>query len=132
MTLGVRIAAIDPRGRVMLVRHTYTDGFYFPGGGVERGETCETAAIRELEEEAGLILHQPPELLGVYANHNFFPNDHVLLYRATDWEERKPTSAGEIAEYGFYDALNPPEDTSPATRRRLTELFQNAAPSTIW
>mgnify|MGYP003398834947 CR=1 FL=1 len=55
MTLGSRTAVIDGEGRFMLVKQTYAPGWIFPGGGVERGETCEEAARREVEEEAAIL-----------------------------------------------------------------------------
>ena len=43
-------------GRVAMIR-SRRDGYYkFPGGGIEPGETQEEAMIREVREEAGLIV----------------------------------------------------------------------------
>jgi 8-oxo-dGTP diphosphatase len=39
---------------LLLVRPSYRAGWHFPGGGVRRGETPDTAARRELAEEVGL------------------------------------------------------------------------------
>jgi 8-oxo-dGTP pyrophosphatase MutT (NUDIX family) len=39
---------------LLLVRSSYRTEWSFPGGGVERGETPEDAARRELAEEIGL------------------------------------------------------------------------------
>ena len=50
MTLGVRTMLIDG-DKVLLIRHTYVPGWHFPGGGVERGETAEASAAREVMEE---------------------------------------------------------------------------------
>lgn len=132
-TLGVRGVVLDDRGRVLLVRHTYTPGWHFPGGGVERGETCAVSLRRELLEEAGVeAAAEDMHLVSVHANHAFFPNDHVLLYRIEQWARGTPLQNGEIAETGFFDPLNPPEGVSGGTNRRLTEIFGGLAASDTW
>jgi 8-oxo-dGTP pyrophosphatase MutT (NUDIX family) len=132
MTLGVRALVRDETGRVLLVRHSYTPGWHFPGGGVERGETALEALARELAEEAGVAADAAPVLLGFYANHANFANDHIALYRVDCWRACAHAPTGEIVERGFFalDAL--PEGVSAATRRRLAEVFENAPPSATW
>ena len=93
-TLGVRVLAVDAEGRVLLVRHTYLPGWWLPGGGVDRGETLEAAAVRELREEAGLIAVGRPRLLSAHSNERFFPGDHVVLFRVDAWETGERTSSG--------------------------------------
>lgn len=132
-TLGVRGVVVNADGQVLLLRHTYTPGWHLPGGGVEKLETCALSMRRELEEEAGIIAAPAAiELVSVHANHAFFPNDHVLLYRITAWTQGAATQMGEIAEVRFVDPKTPPEGTSPGTRRRLAELFAGAARSDLW
>lgn len=118
---------------MLLVRHTYTPGWHFPGGGVEKGETAVLSMQRELKEEAGIeAAASAIRLLSVHANHSFFPNDHVLIYRIDAWTQGEPTSQNEIAEVRFVDPLMPPEDVSPGTRRRLDEIFAGADTSEFW
>lgn len=133
LTLGAQGIIIDDAERVLLVRHGYRPGWWFPGGGVERGETLERALARELEEEAGVILEGAPELFGVFANFRSFPGDHIAVYVIRQWRQPvPPTPNVEIAETGFYarDAL--PEGTHAGVRRRLAELFEGAARSPDW
>ena len=132
MTLGVRGVAVDGEGRVLLVKHTYLHGWWLPGGGVERGQTCEDALIRELREEAGLIVEGRPVLISVHANERFFRGDHVLVYRIDRFSLTDRTSHGEIAAIGWFDPAALPEDTHRATRDRLGEVFGEAEASTAW
>jgi len=54
---GCRVLAIDARGAVLLVRHSYGSGKWMPpGGGIKRGEDVLAAAMRELREETGCTL----------------------------------------------------------------------------
>jgi len=132
MTLGVRVVATDGEGRVMLVRHTYLHGWWLPGGGVDRGETTQDAAVRELREETGLKATVPPRLISVHSNERFFKGDHVLVYGVDAYEIGERTSHGEIAEIGWFrpDAL--PEDAHRSTRDRLGEIFGGVKVSPQW
>lgn len=131
MTLGVRGVATDAEGRVLLIRHTYIDGWFLPGGGVESGEVALDSLRREMAEEAGLAIGRAT-LVGIYSNAPGFRNDHVLLYRVEDWRPTPPASDGEIAERGFFalDAL--PEGVSKGTQARLDEIFRSAPQARHW
>jgi len=133
MTLGVRAAVFDREGRVLLVRHSYVKGWYMPGGGVEPGEALHEALARELREEGGLALTGPPRLFSLYWNARASPRDHVALYICREWEQaHSPPRNMEIVDSGFFprDAL--PEDTTDATRRRLSEIAGEAEPTATW
>ncbi|WP_279479968.1 NUDIX domain-containing protein [Aureimonas sp. SK2] len=132
MTLGVRLVALNGEGQVFLVRHAYREGWYLPGGAVDPGETAGEAALREAREEGNLECGAPLELLGVYYNRRE-GRDHVLLYRCDGARQtalRQPDR--EIAEARFFDPRSLPPGTTPATRRRLAEVLEGAAPSGDW
>lgn len=46
---------LDERGDILLVKPTYKEGWFLPGGVIEDGESPLAACIRECEEELGLI-----------------------------------------------------------------------------
>lgn len=55
--VGCSVIAVDERGHVMLVRHSYgSDKWTFPSGAVRRGEDPLRAALREFAEEVGATL----------------------------------------------------------------------------
>lgn len=80
LTLGVRgIVRLDD-GKFLLVRHTYIPGWYFPGGGVEKGQTIEQALSEELLQETGLKVVEKPVLYGVFHNNGVNKRDQVIVF----------------------------------------------------
>jgi ADP-ribose pyrophosphatase YjhB (NUDIX family) len=132
MTLGVRGVAVDPDGRVALVKHTYVHGWWLPGGGVERGQSCEAALVQELREEAGVIVDGRPALVSVHSNERHFRGDHVLVYRVDRFTLADHTARGEIAEVRWFDPATLPEDTNRGTRERLAEVLEGRAAAARW
>ena len=132
VTLGVRVVVLDPARGVLLVRHSYSPGWYLPGGGVDRGETAEAAAIRELREESALRCVGRPVLHGLFHDARL-GRDHVACFvmrdtvpidgAAPDWE---------IAEARFFPLDDLPPETTVATRARLDEVLRGAPVAEIW
>lgn len=134
MTLGVRGFVYDKTSNaVFLIRHTYVPGWQLPGGGVETGETIVEALERELAEEGNITITAPPRLVSLHFNRRASRRDHVALYLIESFRQTAPKLADrEIAEAGFFplDAL--PNQTTPATHRRIAEFLGDAAPSSDW
>jgi ADP-ribose pyrophosphatase YjhB (NUDIX family) len=133
LTLGARAIVIDAEERILLVRHTYTEGWNLPGGGVEFGESVEESLARELDEEGGVILEGAPQLVGIHDNRAIFPGDHVAIYIVRHWRrDRVPAPNMEIAETGFFhpDAL--PDTTVPSARRHIEEMLGRRANEAVY
>lgn len=131
-SIGVRVLVEDDARAVLLVRHTYTPGWHFPGGGVDAHETAVEAAIREVREETAVEIGPQPELLGVFLNRKLNGRDHVLLFRSQALRLGQFRPNLEIAEARFFARHELPDDLSAATQRRLGELGQGAAPAPEW
>jgi 8-oxo-dGTP pyrophosphatase MutT (NUDIX family) len=133
MTLGVR-AALLKDNHVILVRHSYTPGWYLPGGGVEAGESVHEALEREIGEETGAVLSGVPQLFGIYRNAPVHRRDHVALFVCADWHQ--PTSPrlpnAEIVDCRLFAVDDLPPDITMATRARLAEILGGKPVATDW
>lgn len=133
LTLGVRGLVIDAQDRIFLVQHSYVAGWHLPGGGVEVGETLHAALKRELFEEGNIELVDEPQLFAVYFNRRASRRDHVALYVVRAFRQNAPPQPNhEIIAHGFYALDELPQDTTPATRRRIAEVVGGADVPGFW
>jgi ADP-ribose pyrophosphatase YjhB (NUDIX family) len=116
ITVGVRILLVRD-DTVLLVRHSYQNAWFLPGGGVKRNETLEQAIRREAQEECGAQLNHL-QLLGIFTQFNDFKNDHVVLFLSHRFSL---TGEGdiEIERVAFFPWDGLPADVSPGSLRRI-------------
>ncbi|MGN6365608.1 NUDIX domain-containing protein [Asticcacaulis taihuensis] len=131
-TLGVRGLVVNPKGEVLLIEHTYLEGWWLPGGGVDAGETAHQAVARELREEAGVNPLEQPRLLSVHSNERFFPGDHVLLFRVVQYEAVPMTSHAEIKNVGFFPLNALPDNINEGSLRRIKEALMGFHADPLW
>jgi ADP-ribose pyrophosphatase YjhB (NUDIX family) len=133
LTLGVRGLVIDPEQRIFLIKHSYVPGWHLPGGGVEPNETMREALGREMMEEGNIEFLEEPRLFAIYHNRNASVRDHVALFVGETFRQTEPpTPNAEIIAHGFFSRDAMPDDTTPATRARITEVLDGAPPSERW
>lgn len=118
------VVLADADGAVLTVRKRGTSSFMHPGGKPDPGETSAHCALREVEEELGLVLE--PELLDLVAVHrtaaaneagrpliaSVFRHPHLAGASRPD-----VAPAAEIEEIRWLDPVRPlPEDSAPLLR----------------
>jgi 8-oxo-dGTP pyrophosphatase MutT (NUDIX family) len=72
---------VDEHGRILMQRRRDTGHWALPMGKMELGETPSQCAIRETQEETGILV-EPVSILGVYSDPG-----HIVAY--TDGEVRQ-------------------------------------------
>jgi len=91
LVLVVAVALVDPDGRVLIAQRPEGKNmaglWEFPGGKVEKGESPETALIRELNEELGITVKEACLAPFTFASHTY-DAFHLLmpLYICRRWE----------------------------------------------
>jgi ADP-ribose pyrophosphatase YjhB (NUDIX family)/catechol 2,3-dioxygenase-like lactoylglutathione lyase family enzyme len=121
---SVAVFPRDGEGRVLLVRTTDTDQWAAIGGAVEPDESPEQAALREAEEEAGVVLRLGSVLavLGGPAYRMTYPNGDQTSYVSTVFDARviggAPAPDGdETSDVQWWDPAGLPSgEMSPFTR----------------
>ena len=130
-SVGVRAIILNDKGQVLLIKHTYTDLWYLPGGGVNKKEHLLDALKREMDEELRLKIKDAPTLLGTYANFFESKSDFVSIFVIQGFE-MNPEKNLEIENWQFFDTDKIPETTSPGSKKRIQEHLGNKAIDFIW
>jgi 8-oxo-dGTP pyrophosphatase MutT (NUDIX family) len=129
------VLAVDEQGRVLLQRRRDTGQWAIPMGKQELGETPSQCAIRETQEETG-ILTELTGILGVYSDPG-----HIVAY--TDGEIRQewelimlgqpvsgtPTVNDEAGEVGWFASEDLGGlDIHPTQWRQLRDWLDGSGP----
>lgn len=121
-----RVILIDDQRRIFLAKHwgSYRQ-WALPGGGVNRGESPENAAVRELSEELGVDLKA-----GDLQHLITIKRDHTsIIYVAKaqpDDLPPQPYNRREIISTGWFEPKQMPAHLSKATRAALEYLSKSS------
>jgi ADP-ribose pyrophosphatase YjhB (NUDIX family) len=124
VTMGVRAIVFDSNGRYLLVRHTYREQWYTPGGGLTPGESPNKALRRELLEELSLdIGDSNPEIFHIFHSEFRRGFDYAIFYLVKAEESQVSIcDKHEIADLGWFFPNSLPKDVSPRTAKLLKEV----------
>ena len=122
MTLGVRVIVENECGEILIVKHTYVQGWHLPGGGVDRGEDVESAARREIFEETGISALADLKLLGLDFNKKISRRDHVAYFKASTNQNVTGRKTAEILETRFAE-IRDLYDILPKEQQKFLKLM---------
>ena len=124
ITLGVRAVVVNDKNEILLVKHTYQNNWFLPGGGVDKGETFEQAIKRELIEETGYEANMM-ELFGVYQNTYEGKRDNIVVFVCKNGKFIESSPSPEIEKYEFFSADKLPENTAKGMKKRIEEFYNS-------
>ncbi len=103
---------IDINGKLVMQQRAIDPGrglWTFPSGFVDRGEVVSEAAMREVNEETGLVIKQP-RLLDVYSDHD---QTVVLAVFMANADGQQPRIGEESTDVRLFDPRQLPELAFP-------------------
>jgi ADP-ribose pyrophosphatase YjhB (NUDIX family) len=116
---------VQKDGKVLLIQREDNGLWALPGGLVDVGEILSDAAVRELEEEAG-ISGTPVDLLGVFDSRLWRTQTKSHLFHfvfLVEVENPNPKPGPEALAADFFPASDLPE-LSPSYVRRLPMILR--------
>lgn len=120
-TRGVK-CIVEHEGKFLLVKLAYSHRCWsIPGGGVKRGESFESAAKRELLEEADILLSQV-RLIGSYNQSIEYKNDTVQCYHSVVDDNYLKIDNSEISEACWFTKDTLPVNRTPSVDKILNML----------
>ena len=98
--LAIDLVIASGPDHLWIVRRKDTSQWAIMGGFVEIGETVEAAVRREIQEELGIELEEPPQLFGVYSDPRRDIRRHTVsvVFTVTLPENAKPQAADDIKD----------------------------------
>lgn len=135
VTIGARGVIISKdQKQVFLVKHTTSNQWYLPGGGVKKSEAPAVALQRELREEIGIQVElEQLKARSVHQNMQEGKKDTVHVFLVSLLEQDIEQTPNAEIEKGSWHPLNQlPSTTSPGTRRRIEEFLGEKSIDANW
>ena len=110
-------------GIVLIKRKNPPFGWALPGGFVDYGESLESAAKREAEEETSMkveLLYQ----LGAYSNPSRDPRHHTISVVFVGRATGIPKAADDAIDVGIFDRLSLPDHLAFDHKEILRDYFK--------
>jgi 8-oxo-dGTP pyrophosphatase MutT (NUDIX family) len=131
---GASLLLARADGRVLLGRRTDMGVWAVPGGGAEPGGSFTRTAVRELREEAGVVVREadliPFATFSEAEIHTVtYPNGDLvhgftMCFTAEAWSGEPVADGVEMSEVRFVDPSRPPEPLHPTARHTLGLLLE--------
>jgi 8-oxo-dGTP pyrophosphatase MutT (NUDIX family) len=122
-TFGVKVI-IEHEGKFLWVRNDYGyRSITFPGGGIEKGESPEHAAIREVKEEVGIDLINPRMVKSLLSTEEG-KKDNITIFYGQSGTDNFTLDDFEIAEAAWFTKDNLPK-FSPLSKKIWDIFIEN-------
>ncbi|MBW1780977.1 MAG: NUDIX hydrolase [Deltaproteobacteria bacterium] len=115
------------RGIILIKRKNPPFGWALPGGFVDYGESLESAAMREAEEETSLkveLLYQ----LGAYSDPARDPRHHTISVVFVGKATGQPKAADDAVDIGIFDRDSLPDPLAFDHQKILSDYFRKCYP----
>lgn len=122
-TRGVK-CVIERNGNILMIRNSYGRNLWtFPGGGIEKRETAEQAAKREVFEEVGIKVKEIRKI-GEFVSTIEYKRDTVTVFAGKSDTDRFKIDPMEILEAKWFSPDHLPEISEYA--KEVTHMWEKS------
>ncbi|MBK5101043.1 MAG: NUDIX hydrolase [Desulfobacteraceae bacterium] len=120
------IIEMENSGIVLIQRKNPPFGWALPGGFVDYGESLESAALREAEEETSLKV-ELKYLLGAYSDPTRDPRHHTISVVFVVKGKGEPRAADDAEDIGIFDFNSLPQHLAFDHEKILRDYFEKCS-----